>query len=74
MLRTTFAQIPPPPHTHTYLQYHISEHGEVAGEMKMMAEIYTRGPIACGVAVTKEFLQYKGGIFRDTTGATVTIF
>lgn len=41
--------------------------------MKMMAEIYARGPIACGVAVTKEFLQYNGGIFNDTTGATVTI-
>ena len=60
--------ISPPPH----LQYRISEHGQVAGELKMMAEIYARGPIACGVAVTKEFLQYNSGIFNDTTGATVT--
>ena len=40
----------------------------------MMAEIYARGPIACGVAVTKaEFLQYKSGIFNDTTKAMVNI-
>lgn len=53
------------------LQYYISEHGQVSSEMKMMAEIYARGPIACGVAVTKEFLQYKSGIFNDTSGAMV---
>jgi len=35
----------------------------------MMAEIYHRGPIACGVAVTQAFLDYKGGVFKDTTGA-----
>ena len=37
----------------------------------MLAEIYARGPIACGVAVTPEFEQYTGGIFNDTTGAMV---
>jgi cathepsin X len=35
----------------------------------MMAEIYARGPIACTIAVTKDFLNYSGGIFNDTTGA-----
>lgn len=35
----------------------------------MMAEIYHRGPIACGVAVTQGLLDYKTGIFKDTTGA-----
>ena len=43
----------------------------MAGEDKMMAEIFARGPIACGVAVTAEFEQYTGGIFHDTTGAKV---
>lgn len=38
----------------------------------MMAEIYARGPIACGIAVTKEFLEYKNGVFKDTTGAMVS--
>ena len=37
----------------------------------MMAEIYARGPIACGVSVTKDFAAYSGGIFNDTTGAKV---
>ena len=54
-------------------QYYISEHGEVASEAKMMAEIYARGPIACGVSVTKDFVEYNGGIFNDTTGATVSV-
>jgi len=34
-----------------------------------MAEIKARGPVACGVAVTNEFMQkYKGGVFEDTSG------
>ena len=37
----------------------------------MLAEIFARGPIACGVAVTPEFEQYTGGIFNDTTKAMV---
>lgn len=52
-----------------YNKYEISEHGQVAGEEHMLAEIFARGPIGCGVAVTKEFLAYSGGIFKDTTGA-----
>lgn len=54
------------------LQYYITEHGHVAGEDHMMAEIYTRGPIACTIAVTSDFEKYSGGIFNDTTGAKVT--
>ena len=38
-----------------------------------MQEIYARGPIACTVAVTTDFVNYKGGIFSDSTGAKVTI-
>ena len=52
-------------------QYEITEHGQVAGETKMMAEIYARGPIACTIAVTKAFVAYTGGIFNDTTGDKV---
>ena len=33
------------------------------GVDKMKAEIFARGPISCYVAVTKEFLDYQGGIF-----------
>jgi cathepsin X len=50
-------------------QYHVSEHGQVAGEANMMAEISTRGPIACTVCVTQEFENFSGpGIFEDKTG------
>ena len=34
----------------------------------MMQEIYQRGPIACGVAVTQEMENYTSGIFEDKTG------
>eukprot|EP00049_Salpingoeca_infusionum_P008937 m.148445 g.148445 ORF g.148445 m.148445 type:complete len:636 (+) comp14180_c0_seq1:17-1924(+) len=47
----------------------ISEHGQVAGEANMLAEIFARGPIAGTIAVTAAFEGYKGGIFNDTTGA-----
>lgn len=36
----------------------------------MMNEIYQRGPIVCGMAVTQQFLNYTGGIFVDYTNAT----
>jgi len=42
----------------------IAEYGEVSGEAKMMAEIYARGPIACGVNA-EPLHDYKGGIFNQ---------
>ncbi len=61
--------------TENYLlvQYMISEHGQVSGEDKMLAEMYARGPIACTIAVTKEFEDYTSGVFNDTTGAKVYV-
>lgn len=53
-----------------YQNYFVDEHGTISGEQAMMAEIYSRGPIACGVAVTPAFEAYTGGIFHDTTGAS----
>jgi len=38
-------------------------------EHAIMNEIYQRGPVACGMAVTEEFENYTGGIFVDETGA-----
>lgn len=51
-----------------YDVYGVSEHGQVSGEANMLAEIFKRGPIGCGVCVTPEFEAYKGGIFKDTAG------
>lgn len=50
-------------------QFFASQFGEVSGEEAMKAEIYARGPIACTIAVTSEFVAYNGGVFQDKTGA-----
>merc|ERR1712070_1007417 len=50
-------------------KYKIAEFGAVVGEQNIMAEIKARGPVACGVAVTKDFMNnYKGGVYEDTSG------
>eukprot|EP01017_Pseudomicrothorax_dubius_P009430 TRINITY_DN1319_c0_g1_i2.p1 TRINITY_DN1319_c0_g1~~TRINITY_DN1319_c0_g1_i2.p1 ORF type:complete len:576 (-),score=138.75 TRINITY_DN1319_c0_g1_i2:149-1876(-) len=52
-----------------YYLYSVSEYGFVRGEQAMMNEIYQRGPISCGIAVTEDLrYNYKGGIYKDTTG------
>ena len=40
----------------------------VKGELAMMSEIYTRGPIACGIDAETNLHDYKGGIIYDRTG------
>ena len=52
-----------------YTKYYVTEFGEVVGEENMMKEIYARGPITCAIAITQDFLDYKNGIFKDSTGA-----
>jgi len=42
----------------------IAEYGQVYGELHMMAEIYQRGPITCGINA-EPILDYKGGIMKD---------
>ena len=53
------------------------EYGDVEGNdnkeqvSNMMAEIYHRGPIACGIAVTDDlYLNYTGGVYFDPTNDT----
>jgi len=48
-----------------YQRWKVSEYGLVTGREQMMAEISTRGPIACGIDVTPKFMNYTGGIFED---------
>ncbi|CAO4360667.1 unnamed protein product [Caenorhabditis nigoni] len=50
-----------------YTLYKVSEYGTVRGYEKMKAEIYHKGPIACGIAATKAFETYAGGIYKEVT-------
>ena len=54
-----------------YTKVYVSEYGSVSGEENMMKEIYARGPITCGIADPDTFKAYKGGIYKDTTGASM---
>jgi len=51
-----------------YKKYTIAQFGAVKGEKDMMAEVYARGPIACGIAANAAFNAYKSGVFEDKTG------
>ena len=42
----------------------VTEYGSVSGEQEMMNEIYSRGPIACGVNAMP-LVNYTGGIYSD---------
>ena len=53
-----------------YQVYRVREHGTISGETQMMQEIYHRGPISCGMAVTDAFQEYRIGIFKDESGST----
>lgn len=48
----------------------IAEYGFVSGEKAMMAEIYARGPISCGVD-SEPMLNYKGGIIDNSTAKQI---
>jgi cathepsin X len=48
----------------------IAEYGGVSGEEDMMAEIYARGPIACGIDATP-LHTYTGGVFTNSTDHSV---
>ena len=43
---------------HNYTVYKADQYGRVAGEDKMMAEIYARGPISVGVAADQQLIKW----------------
>lgn len=53
----------------TYPNATISAYGIVQGEDDMMKEIYSNGPIACGIDAEHNLHEYSGGIINDQTGA-----
>ena len=62
-------------HTHTHTQgctevtkhptYWVGDYGSVRGADQMKTEIYTRGPIGCGIDATSQLEAYTGGIFSE---------
>lgn len=48
-----------------YPTYWVGEYGSVHGADNMKAELYARGPIACGVDATQKLEEYTGGVFSQ---------
>jgi len=48
-----------------YTRYYVTEYGPLSGADNMKAEIFARGPIACGVCATDKLEEYTGGIFEQ---------
>eukprot|EP01016_Furgasonia_blochmanni_P045555 TRINITY_DN643_c0_g4_i1.p1 TRINITY_DN643_c0_g4~~TRINITY_DN643_c0_g4_i1.p1 ORF type:complete len:276 (-),score=43.83 TRINITY_DN643_c0_g4_i1:127-954(-) len=49
----------------SYKPWYVTEYGTVSGVHRMKAEIYRRGPIACGIEATDAFENYTGGIYSE---------
>jgi len=48
-----------------YTHFMVGDYGPVSGVQAMQAEIYSRGPISCGIEATAMFENYVGGIYSE---------
>lgn len=49
----------------THKSWKVSQYGLTVGAERMKAEIFARGPIACGMDSTEKFGEYRGGIYAE---------
>jgi len=49
-----------------YKKYYVSDYYKLSGEHKMKAEIFTHGPISCGIYLSPNLISnYTGGIYSE---------
>lgn len=51
----------------SFKRWYASQYGSVNGPANMKKEIFARGPLTCGMYVTDNFENYKGGIYSEKT-------
>ncbi|KAI3384793.1 hypothetical protein SNEBB_006600 [Seison nebaliae] len=46
-------------------KYKVKNYGNVSGRERIMTEVFTNGPISCGIGVTTKLVEYQGGVFAE---------
>jgi len=57
-----------------YTLYQVGDYGSVSGVNEMLAEVYARGPISCGIDATDALEAYKGANAPDVVYKEFNIF